>query len=296
MAKTLKIFLIVLFAIVLILCLEFILIKNFNTGKTLKKVSALPIIPKTVSLPLNSYTPVPSPSSAPLTFAQINNLYGPCASVPVIFYHHIEDLNQAQKEGHKSLTVDPKIFASQMQYLKNKKYNPITMKDMNNFFDSGINLPARPIVISFDDGYNDFDSNVMPVIQSLGLHVVMFLPTGLVNNPGYLTWDQVTSEAGTGLVYFANHSWSHASLATSIAVTNKEVDTSQTQLVDRGLNPDMALAYPYGTYAQFTLNLLAQKGFKLAFTTTLGTIQCKARRLFLPRIRIGNAPLAAYGF
>lgn len=252
--------------------------------------------PQPTAPPTPTPIPTPSPTPKPLTFEEMNNFYGPCTYLPVIFYHHIQDLNEAKSQGHQSLAVDPGIFSSQMQYLKDKGYNTVTMTDLNNFFDSGTAIAHNSILLTFDDGYNDFDSNAMPVIRNLSLHATMFLPTGLVGNPGYLTWDQVMGESGSGLVYFANHSWSHANLANTLSITQKEVDTSQDQLVQHGLNPNMVLAYPYGTVANFTVDFLQQKGFKLAFTTEPGNILCKTRRLSLPRIRIGNAPLSAYGF
>lgn len=257
-------------------------------------VSILPITsPKPVTSPIMKSSP--NPTSKPLVFSEMNKLYGPCVYLPVIFYHHIQDLDVAKAQGHKGLAVDPKIFASQMQYLKIRGYNTVTPSDLNAFFDSGVSIPGKPIMISFDDGYDDFEINAMPVIRSLNLHVIMFLPTGLVNNSGYLTWDEVTNEAGSRLVYFANHSWSHKSLALLAATTNTEVDTSQLQLIQHSLNPDMALAYPYGSVANFTVPLLSQKGFKLAFTTAPGTTLCKKQRLVLPRVRVGNQPLASLG-
>lgn len=276
----------------------FLYILNFNkiVPKTLRFAKSMVNItpePQPTFIPTPTVTPTPTPHQ--LTFAEMNHLYGPCVYLPVIFYHHIEDLNKAQDEGHKGLAVDPSIFASQMAYLKSSGYTAVSMNDLNNFFDGGALIPAKSIIISFDDGYNDFEDNAMPVIRNLGLRVIMFLPTGLVGNPGYLTWDQVTSEQGSGLVYFANHSWSHASLGANIDTAKKEIDLSETQLVEHGLNPELALAYPYGTYTGFTVDLLRERGFRLGFTTAPGSTLCKQNRLTLPRIRIGNAPLSAYG-
>lgn len=279
---------------------DFLLYNNVIKISGIKPI-ALPIHistpkPKATLIPTPSPSPSPSPTPRPLTFEEMNQLYGPCTYLPVIFYHHIQDLAQADAQGHKSLTVDPGIFASQMQYLKDKGYNFATLDQINSFFDSGAGVPAHSVLVSFDDGYNDFEDNAMPVIRNLGIHVTMFLPPGLVGNPGYLNWGEVDSEKGSGLVYFANHTWSHASLAASSDTISREVDTAQTLLAQHGLNPGMYLAYPYGTTSDLAISLLSQKGYKLAFTTVPGGTLCKAQRLYLPRIRIGNAPLSAYGF
>ena len=72
----------------------------------------------------------------------------------------------------------------------------------------------------------------------------MFVPTGLVNNPGYLTWDQILSMNGS--ILFANHTWSHKNVEVSAATMQNEISTADTQLADHGLNNPKVFAYPYG--------------------------------------------------
>ena len=123
----------------------------------------------------------------------------------------------------------------------------------------------------------------------------IFIPTGLMDNPGYLSWEKVREMNGSGLIYFGNHTWSHRNVGGSLEVIQYEAKTADTQLVDRGLNSAKVFAYPYGIESGRAVNVLKDLGYKLAFTTVYGRTQCEKKRFDLPRIRVGNAPLSSYG-
>lgn len=244
-----------------------------------------------VSVPNPTPLPTPTPTPKPLTFQELNALYGPCVYLPTLMYHHIEDEANAKKEGHAGLTVTPQFFQEQLQYLQTRNYHPIQMQNLINFFDFGSPLPPKPILLTFDDGYADFVTYALPLLSGFHFSATLFLPSGLVNNPGYVTWDQIHSD----LVFVANHTWSHHSMRTDISTITKEISTAQSQLEEHGFGNPRVFAFPYGAFSSLSQNYLSANNFKLAFTTVPGSILCKKKRFELPRVRIGNAPLSAYG-
>lgn len=256
------------------------------------------VLPSLSPSPSPIATPTASPSAhpaeRPLTFDELNTRYGPCAFVPTLMYHHIEDLGKAKTEGHAQLTVHTPYFKNQMQYLKDKGYTVVGMNDLVNFFDSGFKLPAKPILLTFDDGYIDFATDALPILKEFGYQATLFLPTGLAENGGYVSWSQVM-DAANNHIYIANHTWSHHSVAASDAIVEREIQTADKALSDRGLNPGKIFAYPYGNSHPYAINYLTTLGYKLAFTTRPGMTECKGQRLELPRTRIGNAQLNNYG-
>lgn len=286
-----------IFSVIFIELLISLLIFNQKTINPLKITNYVKPqdIAKYYSPPPTSY-PSPSPSPRPLTFAEINSLYGPCANLPVIFYHHIQNMDVAKANGQQNLTVATDIFVKQMQYLKDKGYVTLSTNAITDFFDKSIPVPQGGIIIVFDDGYSDFFVNVLPILRQLGFKALMALPTGLVNNPGYVTWDEV-AQAASANIEIVNHTWSHANIATSnTKAIQNEVATAQNELTSRGYNANKIFVYPYGTYNLYDENFLQGQGYTLAFTTTPGSILCAKQRYALPRIRIGNVPLSAYGF
>ncbi len=253
-------------------------------------------IAKHATKPLPTSLPTPAPSPKPLTFADLNALYGPCVNLPVLYYHHIQNMDVAKATGQQNLTVATDIFIGQMQYLKDHGYTTLSTNSLTDFFDKGIPVAHGGVILTFDDGYADFYVNAIPILRQLGFRAVMALPTGLVGNPGYMTWDELSQVAGAN-VEIVNHTWSHASLATnSTALVDKEVMTAEGQLSQRGYNANKVFVYPFGGYNDYAINYLQGKGYTMAFTTVGGSTLCKKQRLTLPRVRIGNASLSAYGF
>lgn len=245
--------------------------------------------------PLSTPTPSPTPTPRPLTFAELNELYGPCLYAPSLMYHHVQSQEQAQAEGNLSLTVFPDTFRLQMQHLADRGYTPISMAELNNFLQTGQKPAAKPIIITFDDGYDDNYQEAFPILKEFGFPATVFLATGLMENPGYLTWAQIQEMSGSKIL-FANHTWSHANVGGTREKIQKEIGTADIQLADHGQNTPKVFSYPYGFGGKYAKEFLSEKGYNLAFTTRSGSAQCRQQNLNLPRIRIGNTSLAAYGF
>ena len=239
--------------------------------------------------------PSPTPTPRPLTFEEMQRLYGACVTAPTLIYHHVQDIKVAQKNGQTSLTVDPVNFRQQMQYLKEKGYTAITMQDLVRFFNDGAAIGGKPVLITFDDGYEDFYTNAYPVLKEFSFGATVFLPTGLAENPGYLTWRQIEEMSAGGNIYFANHTWSHQGAATDKETIEEEISRADIQLAERGLNQVKVFAYPYGASGAVAENYLKSLNYNLAFTTRHGKILCQNQRFSLPRLHIGNVDLSWYG-
>jgi peptidoglycan/xylan/chitin deacetylase (PgdA/CDA1 family) len=239
-------------------------------------------------------TPTPTPTPKPLTFAEMNARYGPCVRLPVLMYHHVQTEEAAKANKQTGLTTFSDFFQKQMQYLKDKGYNVATMNDLVNFFDNGTQIPAKSVLITFDDGYGDFATDAFPILQSFDFKATVFSPSGLMNNPGYLSWDQTSSMNGS--ILFANHTWSHKNVGGTVSEMQYEISTADTQLSEHGLNSPKVFAYPFGLDSSASEKFLTSLEYKAAFTTIPGNILCKEQRLSLPRIRIGSTSLSSYGF
>lgn len=253
-----------------------------------KKQEFVPVVTPTAS-------PSATPTPKPLTFTEMNQLYGPCVSMPILMYHHVEDLALAKEEGHASLTVSIEYFKKHLEYLSSKGYTTVSPADLINFFDNGVKLPAKSVMLTFDDAYSDNGTEMYQAMLSAKAKGTIFTPTGLVNNPGYLNWEKIREMSGSGLITFGNHTWSHRNVGGVASVTEYEITTADTQLSEKGLNSPKIFAYPYGLESNNALKDLKSLGYKLAFTTVNGKIQCAKKRFDLTRIRMGNTSLLSYG-
>lgn len=205
--------------------------------------------------------------------------------VPILMYHYIGNNPNPKDLARNTLSVSPDKFDQQMGYLAQQGFTPITLNDLYGIFNNQRSAPAKPIVLTFDDGYIDFYLNAYPILRKYNFHAVSFIPTGLINTSYYMSWAQIKEIQASGLVTFEGHTVSHPNLpllgsakALAEMKQGREVLQAQTGF------PVNFIAYPFGTSNLNTHNLAKQAGF----VGGLGTWNGKAGSpsMNLPRIRI----------
>lgn len=220
-----------------------------------------------------------------------------CLYAPVIFYHHIQPMDIAEKYKQEYLTVEPSTFESHIKYLKSKKYNFISAETLVNAVNNERTLPAKSIVLTIDDGYSDAYGYAFKVAKDYKVTINVMLITSLIGKGGYLTWDEIKEMRKSKLVYFYNHSADHYDMT----YLNKDQATyavlSAQKILDDTLhNIPRIFVYPSGFYTDTALQVLKENGFIGAFGTESGSSQCDTNILHLQRIRIGNVSIDNYGF
>src|SRR5205085_6242065 len=127
--------------------------------------------------------------------------------------------------------VTPKAFAQQMAYLVSGGYTTVTLDDVIQAVLTGKALPQRPVVLTFDDGYEDFYTAAFPVLEQDGLKATSFIITGRVGMSDYLTWDQMKAMQASGLVQFESHTVHHVDMSQiSLVRAQKELTDSKVAL------------------------------------------------------------------
>src|SRR5258708_34307520 len=103
-----------------------------------------------------------------------------------------------------------------MQWLKDKGYNAITPDDLVAAMTRGSQLPDRPVLITFDDGYLDAYTNALPVLKHFGFVGTFFVVTTWIDegHSGYLSWDQAKEMVQEGM-YVQNHTSEHKDMRNS---------------------------------------------------------------------------------
>jgi peptidoglycan/xylan/chitin deacetylase (PgdA/CDA1 family) len=291
------------FTIIIFLCIESIIICLFIIPLLYHPLSAHnPVRIKHSNSALKSsivriptLTPDPTITPVPTIFIPTIPL-GFCVNVPVLYYHHIEPLTNAVTAGEKNLTVDSTYFESDLQYLNAHDYTSISAENLVTAILNHTSLPVKSIVLTLDDGYADNYTYAYPLAKKYNIILNLMIPTGLMDNFGYLTWGQLSEMVNSHLIFAHNHTWSHSALANdSIDKIRMEITTAEKQLNDHLGNVYPILTYPNGSYNNNVLAVLNENGFKAAFSTIPGSLQCESFIMALHRTRIGNAPLSAYG-
>lgn len=212
---------------------------------------------------------------------------GPCKFIPILMYHHIGP-------PKNWLYVDAQTFTSQMDYLVLKGYTTISLPEVVSGLSSG-NLPPKPVVLTFDDGYADMFTNAYPVLRDRGLKATFFIITQLVGGSDYLTWDQITEMAGNSLMMIGDHTLTHRALPSlPEAQVQDEILSAQNILQGEINKPVNVFAFPYGSQTPRDIKYLEQGNFVAAVSTEYG-VSCAKLPYDLRRIRIGRSPLSSYG-
>ncbi len=258
--------------------------------KVTKQETITPSIPVSLTI-----TPTPAPPTATPTVTP-EPLIGYCLRVPVIMYHHVQPMDEAKQKNQGGLSVDPGMFDHQMAYLTSAGYTTLFANELVHALKNKAALPAKSILVTFDDGYRDNHMYAFPIIKKYGIKANLMLTTGLMEGADYLTWDQVSDIKNSGLFYFTDHTWSHANVAAGTEEKIRyEIETAKKQIQDKTGQVVDIFTYPYGASGPLAIKILQETGFTGAFTTIPGVYQCDSFIFRLRRLRIGNSPLSTYG-
>jgi peptidoglycan/xylan/chitin deacetylase (PgdA/CDA1 family) len=173
--------------------------------------------------------------------------------VPILMYHEISE----SPETTSHLSVSPAAFAEQLSYLHNAGFKTITAGALSAMLVGDYrDLPTRTVVLTFDDGYQDFYTRAMPLLDQHGFTATVFVTTGWVQDAGthltrkrpgrMLSWSQVIDATLAGIEVGA-HSHQHPQLDQLPAkLLQKELYCSKELLEDKLGISVPGLAYPYG--------------------------------------------------
>lgn len=208
--------------------------------------------------------------------------------VPILTYHYIGNNPNPQDKTRDNLQVTPDKFDSQMRYLSENGYNPITLDTLYAALKGGL-LPPKPVVLTFDDGYIDFYHNAYPILSRFGFKAVVFIPTGLLGQSYYMNWSQIKEIDSSNLVAFEAHSVNHINLVSlSEDQVNYQVRESKKNLEEQLGKSVNFFAYPYGLSNEQTWQAVKEAGFLGGVGTWYGNVESEGNVFDMPRIKISG--------
>ena len=220
-----------------------------------------------------------------------------CLNVPVVMYHHIEPLDIATQLGHVQLTEDSQIFEEHISYLSSQHYHFLSLEDLVHAILNHGTVPHKSIVITIDDGY--IDAYTYAFLMAKKYHAVMnfMIPTGLIGQPDYMTWDHLKEMAASPYAKIYNHTTTHAALGLidQDQIIQEVTTANQDLQKNLGIKNDIVV-YPYGSYNDLAIQTVKQLGMIAAVSTDPGTNECLSNIYNLPRVRVGNEPIEDYGY
>src|SRR4051794_35891604 len=170
-------------------------------------------------------------------------------AVPILMYHYVRVNPVARDKEGADLSVTPQHFAQQMNLLYSSGFHTITLDDLTGAILWGENLPPNPVILTFDDGYEDLYTVAYPILEQYGFKATSFVITGRVGKGGYLTWDEMRGMEASGLVQFESHTVSHVEMtAVPLARAQRELANSKATLEKQLGMTVRYFCYPSGRY------------------------------------------------
>ncbi|MEO0409555.1 MAG: polysaccharide deacetylase family protein [Cyanobacteria bacterium P01_A01_bin.135] len=187
------------------------------------------------------------------------------AKVPVLMYHDI----LPEKEVFFDVTYEE--FEAHLQMIDEMGITPISMDQLVSHLRTGLPLPEKPVLLTFDDGYRGHYEHVFPLLEEYGYPGLFSIYTFKVGRdhgrPG-MNWAQVQEMAESPLVTIAAHSVNHPSDLREVSDGDlrMEVEQSKRELEEKLGTPIHYFTYPEGNYDERVAQVVQEAGFLAALT------------------------------
>ncbi|MFF7476440.1 polysaccharide deacetylase family protein [Streptomyces sp. NPDC008092] len=220
------------------------------------------------------------------------------APVPILMYHSVAT---SPNDATRALSVAPEAFAEQMALVGDLGLTPVSTADLCAGWRSGGPLPDRPVLITFDDGYEGVHRHALPVLAKHGFPSTLFVSTGWIRGAydtgggldAMLDWDQVRELAGAGCE-IGGHSHTHPQLdqldderLRTELVRSREIITDEL-----GAGP-VSFAYPYGYSSRRVRQAVRNAGYAQALAVGNGLARRRQGPFALQRVTVRRSTDAA---
>lgn len=220
--------------------------------------------------------------------------------LPILMYHSVSNREERAHPYYRTVT-SPEVFGQQMQYLHENGYLTLGLSDAVKWLEAHSTDGGRPVAITFDDGFQDFYTNAIPILRRYGFSATMFLPTDYIGDSNQrfkgvecMTWGQVRELRKAG-VHFGSHTVTHPQLKSlKDEDVQRELRYSKETIEQKLGYAVTSFSYPYAfpeADRAFTSRLrrhLQESGYENGVSTIIGTAGGAEDRLFMRRLPINS--------
>lgn len=223
--------------------------------------------------------------------------------LPILMYHRVAPEGPAPLDQWRQT---PEAFDEQLAYLKAQGYETVTFAEWRAARKASRPLPGKRVMITFDDGFADFEEYALPVLQRHGFTATIFLPTDLIGHAAtwdswageplkLMDWDAARRLQAAG-IEFGSHAASHPHLtevppAQVVAEAYRSRGALQREL---GIVAE-SIAYPFGDWDPAVVKLTAAASYSHAVTTRDCLSSLDEGDLVLSRVEVsGLQPMSRF--
>lgn len=206
--------------------------------------------------------------------------------LPVIMYHGL----CPDKQRQNRYTIAPEYFEDDLRYLRDNGYTAVSVSELTEYFRRGKPLPAKPVMLTFDDGYLNNYTYAFPLLKKYNAKAVLS-PIAAESdraegeeNPdprwSQCSWDELREMAESGLVEIENHSYDlHKLYRDRQGIQQKsgegeeeykkrigeDIQKANSRIEEKTSFCPKAFVYPFGAKSPASEEVIRKMGFEAAF-------------------------------
>lgn len=211
---------------------------------------------------------IPTASST----VELSNLAkGAGQRVPILMYHQIRQAAPNESRMEKLMSVSPDLFKQELQYLKDQGYAGVSLADFVAYAKNKKVLPKKPVIITFDDGWETQYQAAFPWLKEFGFTATFFLVTDDLGHAKIMTWEQAKELANSNMI-IGSHTKTHPYLNRLPDVSRQEDEiVNSKKILEEHLGvPVTVFAYPYGAYNSSLETMVKKAGYIAARSAQKG--------------------------
>lgn len=186
--------------------------------------------------------------------------------IPILLYHNFVTTVPDSDPDNFNYINTPSSFEENIKTLLENGYTIISMKDLSDAYNGKINLPNKPIIITFDDGYYSNYEYIYPILKKYNVKASIFIVTDKISQEidgiKYLSWDNCLEMQNSNLVEIFSHSKKHVFYDKRSPYELRDDVKGSYRLIEKHLGKQdlKVFAYPYGAYTNETVITLKHNG------------------------------------
>lgn len=202
--------------------------------------------------------------------------------VPILVYHSVRPHIAKESSYQEAYDITPELLRRHLEYLKENNYTAVSFDALADYFDTGAPLPTKPIILSFDDGWENQYEYTFSLLQEFHTTATFFVFTNAINRGNHLTWNELREMRDAGISIGA-HTKTHPYLQkiTDPKKLTQEIAGGKKILEDELGMKVTSFAYPFGQYNDATVEEVKKSGFRVARSLQGGVMQSESERYIL---------------
>ncbi len=208
--------------------------------------------------------------------------------LPIVMYHYVEYVKDLSDIIRQKLDINPFLFGNQIKTLHDEGFRTYFVKDIPDLLADKIIPSKKSVILTFDDGYEDFYYDVFPVLKKYQMKATIYVIYNYIGRKGFLNEAEIKELLASGLVELGSHTLDHAYLKQMPQEeAEKQIVESKKLLEEKFGVPIESFAYPFGAFTQESIDLVKKAKYTVAVSVISGITQSEENLFYLSRVRAG---------